>query len=138
MSNTATSLREEIQKEIDEARRKYGQKWYLWFNNFSLSIAGCPMRGQSPEILDRHLKDGTSSSDLRKSKTYRQFYSDIDGAFRRAGQFEIMIERSNLLSKVHDSRDAKQVFEVESSLAETFIEPYILLREMGYSADDIQ
>ena len=138
MNNATHSLREQIEKEIGQAREKNGQKWYLWFDNFSLSTAGFPMRGQSSETLDRHLRDEIPSSDLRRSKTYRQFYADIDDAFRKAGQFDVMIERSDLLSRAHNSKDAKNIHEVESLLAETFIEPYILLREMGYSTYDLR
>lgn len=137
MGNTTPSLREKIQGEIAEAKTKQGTRWYLYFGNFSLSIVGCPSRGQLPEMLDRYLGESSSCSDLRRNKTFRQFYADIDDAFRRAKQFERMIEKSKLLSDAHNSRDARQISEAEGALAETFIESYILLREMGYSADDL-
>ena len=130
------STREEISKLIEGAKERRGDMWYRWFDNFGLATAGCPMRGQVPSILDDYPKSYLGISGLRQSRTHRQFYEDIDRAFREAGTFEEMLKRSVLLTEAHDSRKDDRIVEAEKQVAETYIEPFILLIEMGYSRED--
>jgi hypothetical protein len=140
------TLREEILAEIKKCRKDYGTRWYIFFNNFSLLTAGCPVRQDefvnSSKYLDEMFNSG---SDLIRTKTHRQFRDDIDNAFRESGTYEQMMNKSRLyltvmekLDSLHRTPEQREEYErTEGELAETFIEPYIRLRERGYTDEDL-
>ncbi|MBS3099088.1 hypothetical protein J4462_02655 [Candidatus Pacearchaeota archaeon] len=137
------NLREEILGEIEEAKARLGQRWYVWFGNFLLETAS----GRRHNDVDEFLRDnperlneiysGSQEGSVLATKTQRQFIEDIDKAFRDAGTYDLLIERGELLSRAIESQMRDSRDDTECQLAETFIEPYIKLREMGYSREDL-
>ncbi len=148
MENNYSSAREEVLARIKDAKDKSGKMWYQCFGNFFLNVAGCYSRQEMERdpslnhILDRRFSEERETkhpddSDLIMSKTQRQFWKNIDDAFKKAGTFERMMKASDELEALEKKEDCDNMHRIESELAETFIEPYILLREMGYSNGDL-
>ncbi len=124
------TIREEVLAGIKKAK-SHRTRWYHWFNNFLLYTKpgriNCGIEEyckENPDVLDKPFND---------RKTHREFYLDVDQAFRDTGNYDLMMKRTQEKLDAENANPKKECIQEEINLAETYIEPFIRLREMGYT-----
>ncbi len=118
------SLKEIIENEIDESKKKYGNQWVIeFFNNFNGHLpGGYKRRG----IQDFNDWDERFSETLRK-QSLKEFHRTIDKVSEELG-----INQQEIID-IQKTLQEKNNFSVYEKLFELCIPIYVKLREMGYN-----
>ena len=131
----ASELSDQIMKEIEQYKGKYGKKWGMhYFNNFDNHLVEGRWRILPKDATDKDREiqkafmlmpvvGNPGSSDRMMGLTYGKFYKEVDSIVAGLGINEIgIIEKRNRL-KLND----------DWSLFDLLIPVYIKLRERGYN-----
>jgi RimJ/RimL family protein N-acetyltransferase len=123
-------------QEIAEAREKYGDNAFFWFNNFREDLPGGSRRttieSDYPGLDRKMFLTDTKSSDLKRSQTLREFWATIDRVIEELGiNLQELIDARKKWSGLPD--DKKNY----GPHLDLMIPIYLRLLEIGYNDHDL-